>query len=115
VRAPELAGVNQRHHEPGQVLRRGVGAYRSVGLPTPKDLCHRFGHARDALVQGAADAGLEVKLVGIGQEDAKHRRGVNMIEVVGGEVDYLSRRRTVPAPDSIRRRISQIPTPTMYV
>ena len=40
---------------------------------------------RDAAVHGPTDAGLVLQSVGVGKQDAKHRCGVQAIEVLGGE------------------------------
>ena len=85
VHPPELARLDQRDHQPGEGVGRGIVADRALGLSAPQDAGDYLRRVPNAAVKGLTDPGLELEPVGIGEQDAEHRCGVHVVEVVGGE------------------------------
>jgi hypothetical protein len=85
VSAPELARLDQRHHQPGEGIRRGIVTDRALGLSALQDATDCLRRVPNAAVKSLTDPGLVLDSVGIGEQDAEHRCGVHVVEVIGGK------------------------------
>jgi hypothetical protein len=80
--APELTRLNQRHNQPRQAEWRNIVADGALRLTPLEDDGHPFGHSRRTALQRGADARLELESVRVFKQDAEHRSGMQVVEVL---------------------------------